>query len=199
MLFNKNDIGVNSNNQKADSEDSAFTSKFLNMHASKVENLNRDLERLPEAGEAFFLQSMKQFNAITFLLKIAEDHFIEELYATTYSVSMRVIEALQELHNKGQIGKINLLISDSMMNRNPRVCDAINSWAESNSLISVIYTWNHSKFTLCKTDKSFFCVEGSGNWGENACYEQYCFVNSKTVYEMRKSLFTDCKVVFKIN
>ncbi|MEI7487457.1 MAG: hypothetical protein WCJ72_08620 [Chryseobacterium sp.] len=199
MLFNKNDIGVNSNNQEADSNESAFTSKFLNMHTANVENLKRDLERLPENGEAFFLQSMKQFNAITFLLRIAEDHFIEELHATTYSVSMRVIEALQELHNKGRIGRINLLISDSMRNRNPKVCDAINSWAESNSLITIIYTWNHSKFTLCKTETSYYDIEGSGNWGDNACYEQYCFVNSKTVYEKRKELFSNCKVVYKIN
>lgn len=199
MLFNKNDIGVNSNNQEAESFDSAFTSKFLNMHTANVENLRRDMERLPEDGEAFFLQSMKQFNAITFLLRIAEDHFIEELYATTYSVSMRVIEALQELHNKGQIGRINLLISDSMRNRNMKVCDAIDSWANSNSLISVIYTWNHSKFTLCKTENSYYNIEGSGNWGDNACYEQYCFVNSRKVYEKRKELFSTCKVVFRIN
>jgi len=199
MLFNKNDIGVNSNNQEAESFDSAFTSKFLNMHTANVENLRRDVERLPEDGEAFFLQSMKQFNAITFLLRIAEEHFIEELYATTYSVSMRVIEALQELHNKGQLGKITLLISDSMRNRNPRVCDAIEGWANSNSLITVIYTWNHSKFTLCKTENAYYNIEGSGNWGDNACYEQYCFVNSRKVFEKRKELFSTCKVVFRIN
>jgi hypothetical protein len=112
---------------------------------------------------------------------------------------MKVVTALQELRNKGKIGKITLLISDSMMSRNPKVCDAINSWAATDGNITVIYSWNHSKFTLCKTKGDFFCIEGSGNWGENACYEQYCFINSEKVYDLRKSLFSECKVVYRVN
>jgi hypothetical protein len=199
MLFSKGDIGVNSNNQEAETNDSAFTSKFLNIHTERIENLRGDLQRFPEDGEGFFLQTIQSFNAITFVLKIAHHYFIEELYATTYSVSMKVVTALQELRNKGKIGKITLLISDSMMSRNPKVCDAINSWAATDGNITVIYSWNHSKFTLCKTKGDFFCIEGSGNWGENSCYEQYCFINSEKVYDLRKSLFSECKVVYRVN
>lgn len=196
MLFAKSNIEIKE--EKAE-EKSAFVSKFLNVQAYKVEKLKVDLPRLPEPSEIFFLQTIQAFNAFTFVEYISQLQFIEELYATTYSVSMRVIEALQELQNKGRIGKINILVSDSMMKRNPKVIDALNSWANSSTNISVIYTWNHSKITLCKTELDYYCIEGSGNWGDNACYEQYVFANSKEAFDLRKSLFEECKVVFKIN
>lgn len=201
MLFRKENIEVKSNNQeeaKSD-HDFAFTSKYLNVQAHKVEKLKSDLPRLPGPSEIFFLQTVQAFNAFVFVQYVSDLQFIEELWATTYSVSMRTVEALQELQSRGRIGKINLLISDSMQSRNPKVCDAINAWAKTNGNVTVLYTWNHSKFTLAKTEGNFYCVEGSGNWSENACYEQYIIYNEETAFNLRKDLWTDCKPVHKIN
>lgn len=201
MLFRKSDIEVKSNNQEeAESKkDFAFTSKYLNVHSMKVERLERDLVKLPNENEIYFLQTIQAFNAFTFVKYVAKLQFIEELWATTYSVSMRTVEALQELQKLGRIGKIHLLISDSMQSRNPKVCDTINAWAKQNKNVTVVYTWNHSKFTLCKTEHHFYAIEGSGNWGENACYEQYIMYNDETAFRLRKELWADCKPVFKIN
>lgn len=200
MLFRKDDIGVRTDNQEAEGNSSAFTSKFLNIQNIKVENLRKDVPRLPGPSEVFFLMSMQQWNGFSFVQYIAQLYFIEELFATTYSVSMRVVEALQELMAKGRIGKIKLIISDSMMKRNPKVCDAVNAWAKSNGNVTIIYTWNHSKFTLCKTPEgNNFIIEGSGNWGDNACYEQYIMANDAAAFRSRSELFTDCKVVHRIN
>ncbi|WP_258304964.1 hypothetical protein, partial [Escherichia coli] len=77
------------------------------------------------------MQTMQAFNAFTFVEYIARLQFIEEVYASTYSVNMGVLEALQEMQKLGRIGKINLLISDSMQKRNPRVCDSLNAWAQT--------------------------------------------------------------------
>ena len=200
MLFQKVDIGVNTNNQeKADPTSSAFTSKFLNVQSHIVNNLSEDMKRLPEDGEIFFLQTMASFNAFTFIELISRLQFIEELYATTYSVSLSVLEALQEMQQAGRIGRIKLLISDSMRQRNPRICDALNAWAETNGDVTIIYTWNHSKITLAKTEFGHYCIEGSGNWSKNAQYEQYIFTNNEDVLNLRKQLFYDCKVVHRIN
>lgn len=200
MLFEKQDIGVITNSQnKAEDSSSAFTSKFLNVQTHMVNNLPEDLSRLPEPGEIFFMQTMASFNAFTFVELISRLQFIEELYATTYSVSLFVLEALQELQSAGRIGSIKLLISDSMRQRNPRICDALNAWAETDGNVTIIYTWNHSKITLAKTEFGDFCIEGSGNWSKNAQYEQYIFTNSKEVMDLRKKLFYDCKVVHRIN
>lgn len=200
MLFQKDDIGVNTNNQeKADPTSSAFTSKFLNVQSHIVNNLSDEMKRLPEDGEIFFLQTMASFNAFTFIELISRLQFIEELYATTYSVSLSVLEALQEMQQAGRIGRIKLLISDSMRQRNPRICDALNAWAETNGDVTIIYTWNHSKITLAKTEFGNYCIEGSGNWSKNAQYEQYIFTNNEDVLNLRKQLFYDCKVVHRIN
>lgn len=200
MLFEKQDIGVIANNQtKAEDSSSAFTSKFLNVQTYMVNNLPEDLARLPEPGEIFFMQTMASFNAFTFVELISRLQFIEELYATTYSVSLSVLEALQEMQNAGRIGRIKLLISDSMRQRNPRICDALNAWAETDGNVTIIYTWNHSKITLAKTEFGDFCIEGSGNWSKNAQYEQYIFTNDADVMDLRKKLFYDCKVVHRIN
>ncbi len=201
MLFNTSEIGVNSNNhnEKAEGNSSAFTSKFLNITVDIIEKLSQDLVKLPEPGEIKFLQTIQAFNGFTFVELISRLGYIEELSASTYSISMKVVEALQELQRIGRIGKINLLISDSMQKRNPKISDTINAWATVNPQVTVIYAWNHSKVTLLKTETSYFCIEGSGNWGENACYEQYVLANDETVYNLRRKLFTDSKVVYKIN
>lgn len=198
MLFNE--IGVKSNNheKKAD-EQSAFTSRYLNKHLDLINNLKEDLVRFPEQGEMFFLQTIQAFNAFTFIEKIAQTYFIEELVATTYSVSMKVMEALQELQSRGKIGEIRLLISDSMMSRNPRVTDNLDAWANTNPNVHLVYSWNHSKITLAKTADHHFCIEGSGNWSENACYEQYIFYNDKEAYEFRRKLLTICKAIRRVN
>lgn len=187
------------NHQKAEQNSSAFTSKYLNKHLDLLENINEDLVRFPQPGEIFFFQTLQAFNAFTFIQKIAQTYFIEELVATTYSVSMRVMEALQEMQRLGKISEIKLLISDSMMSRNPKVTDALDAWASTNAGVKIVYSWNHSKITLAKTSDHYFCIEGSGNWSENACYEQYIFYNDKEVYGFRKQLIYDCKVVRSVN
>ena len=197
MLFGKKDIAVETSNQKAE-EQSAFVSKYLNIENHRVENLHEDLARFPSPGEIFFLQTIQSFNAFTFIQKIAKTYFIEELVATTYSVSMSVLEAIQEMQSRGRIGEVKLLISDSMMSRNPKVTDAIDAWANQNASVKITYAWNHSKITLAKTADHHFVIEGSGNWGKNACYEQYIFLNDESAYEFRRSLFTDCKAVRRI-
>ncbi len=196
MLFSAGNIKVNNETEKkAENENSAFKSKYLNKHLDKIDKVSEDIVRFPTEGEIFYLQTLRAFNAFSFISKIAQTYFIEELVATTYSVSMRVLEAMQELQSKGRLGKVRLLISDSMMKRNPKVTDALDAWANTNKDVKIIYSWNHSKITLAKTGEHHFGIEGSGNWSENAQYEQYVFYNDKEVYEFRKNILTSCKVI----
>lgn len=198
MLFKLSEVNTN-NQEKTEGESSAFTSRYLNKHLQLLKNLPDELQRFPDPGEIFFMQTLQAFNAFTFMEKIAEAYYIEELVATTYSVSMRVLEGLQELQRKGKIGKIKLLISDSMMSRNNKVTDALDAWAMADENVKLVYTWNHSKITMAKCGDDHFCIEGSGNWSENACYEQYIFYNDKEVYEFRKQILYSCKVVRSVN
>lgn len=171
-----------------------FISKYLVCHYQKIKSLNKELQRLPSSEEFFFLQSDVSFNAFTFIPLIGEKEAITELYASTYSLSKKVIDALIQLHDEGILEKITLMVSDSLIKRNPATIDYVQAQISSRANFKVIFSWTHAKVAICKTKDNFYVIEGSGNWASNAQYEQYIFANSKGVYDFRKKLFTESKL-----
>jgi len=179
--------------EKTDSEklSELYTSKFLVFHFEKLKSLEENLKRLPTPEEIFFLQSDNAFNAFTFIPFVAKNHPIKELHASTYSISRKVIDALIEMHDRGMIEQITLMISDSMIKRNPLTIENLMAMATSRPNLKVVYAWSHAKVCLMKTHDNYYIIEGSGNWSENAQYEQYILANSKGVYDFRMELFTN--------
>jgi hypothetical protein len=177
-----------------ETETEKYISKYLVKHFQKVSSLEKDLMRIPTAEEFFFLQSDTAFNAFTFIPLVAKIYPIKELHASTYSISRKVIDALIEMHDKGFIERITLLVSDSMIKRNPIVINNLMAMARSRPNVTVLYAWVHAKVCLLQTQENYFVIEGSGNWSENAHYEQYVFANSKGLYDFRMKLFTDSKL-----
>ena len=168
-----------------------FASKYLVFHYEKLKSLEESLNRLPTPEEIFFLQSDNAFNAFTFIPFIAKIFPIKELHASTYSISRKVIDALIEMHDIGMIEKITLLISDSMIKRNPATIDNLMAMASTRPNMEVLYAWSHAKVCLLRTHDFYFVIEGSGNWSDNAHYEQYILANSKGAYDFRLQLFTN--------
>ena len=177
--------------QKEESLSELYSSKYLVFHFEKLKSLEESMNRLPTPEEIFFLQSDNAFNAFTFIPFIAKLFPVKELYASTYSISRKVIEALVEMHDKGMIEQITLLISDSMIKRNPIVIDNLMAMASTRPNIKVLFAWSHAKVCLLKTHDYYYCIEGSGNWSDNAHYEQYILANSNNVYDFRLQLFTN--------
>jgi hypothetical protein len=171
-----------------------FVSKYLLAHYQKIKGLEKDLPRCPEREEFFFLQTDSAFNAFTFIPFVGRNESIKHLFASTYSISRRTIEALVEMHDKGVIEEITLMISDSMRKRNPVTMDLLFGLANTRANLHVQFAWVHAKVCLMQTMSGNYIVEGSGNWSENAHYEQYVFANSKKLYEFRKELFTTSKL-----
>jgi hypothetical protein len=168
-----------------------WESKYLASHFQKVGVLSDSLSRLPSVGEFFFLQTDTAFNAFTFVTLVSKANSIKHLYASTYSISRRVVDSLIELHDKGVIEQITLLVSESMIKRNPLIIDNLMQQAKSRPNMTVLFAWIHAKVCLMQTNDAHFVVEGSGNWSENAHYEQYVFSNDAKHYEFRKELFTN--------
>ena len=171
-----------------------WVSKYLATHFEKVATLEEDLIRIPTPEETFFLQSDSSFNAFTFIPFIAKRYPIKELHACTYSISRKVIDALIELHDSGMIEQVTLLISDSMIKRNPVTIEHLMAMATSRANLKVLFAWSHAKVCLLRTHEFYFVIEGSGNWSENAHYEQYLLANSKGLYDFRMQLFTTSKL-----
>lgn len=168
-----------------------FVSKYLVSHYQKIKSLHKELQRLPSSEEFFFLQSATSFNAFTFIPLIGQLESITELHASTYSLSRKVIDALIQLHDQGIIEKITLMVSDSLIKRNPATIDYLKALISSRANFNLIFSWVHAKVCICKTANNFYTIEGSGNWASNAQYEQYTFANSKGLYNFRKTLFTE--------
>lgn len=182
-------LPVDETESEEKSSSDVFLSKYLNKHYQRIKALPDDLLRLPAPEEVFFLDTENAFNAFTFIVMVAKAQSIKELFASTYSINIRVIESLMELHDNGFIDTITLMISDSLIKRNPTTVDLLSALVKSRPNIKVIYTWNHSKVSLMRTEHNYYVVEGSGNWSENALIEQYVFTNSELVYEARKMMF----------
>lgn len=182
--------------QKKEEKPSAlWESRYLATHFEKLATLEESLSRIPTPGEFFFLQTDNSFNAFTFIPFIARRYPVKELHASTYSISRRVIDALIELHDKGMVEQVTLLISDSMIKRNPVTIDNLMAMAESRPNLNVLYAWSHAKVCLMRTHDFHFVIEGSGNWSENAQYEQYLLANDKGLYDFRMQLFTTSKMI----
>jgi hypothetical protein len=185
------DIKALSEKTESEKLSELYTSKFLVFHFEKLKSLEENLKRLPTPEEIFFLQSDNAFNAFTFIPFVAKNHPIKELHASTYSISRKVIDALIEMHDRGMIEQITLMISDSMIKRNPLTIENLMAMATSRPNLKVVYAWSHAKVCLMKTHDNYYIIEGSGNWSENAQYEQYILANSKGVYDFRMELFTN--------
>lgn len=162
--------------------------RFLQLHEHKIEGLRQLAGKLPLPGEAYFLWTLKSFNAFTFIpYIIRQEGVILDLTISTYSISIRIIDALMKLITRGMVLKVHLLVSETLRYRLPRVHDHLMSLTRNNPAIQVCYGWNHSKIALILTDTGHYIVEGSGNFGENAQHEQYIFLNSRNIYEFRRT------------
>jgi hypothetical protein len=165
---------------------------YLSMHDFKLESLKNLCGRLPEPGEFFALWTLKSFNAFTIIpYMIKTLGKIDYLVLSTYSINTRIIDSLCKKIDQGNIGHVKIFISDSIKNRMPKVVDHLHMMMEARPMITVHYAWNHSKITLIEADEKYFVFEGSGNWSENAQYEQYLLFQYKRLYDFRLKCITD--------
>ncbi len=194
MLTKFFDINETKKSMQENDVSTLYRSKYLLAHYQKLSSVERGLKQLPAKEEFYFLQTDKQFNAFTFIPFVVKRYRVKHLYAATYSISRRVIEALMELYDNGFIERITLCISDSLIRRNPVTVDLLSAMVSNRGNFKVQFTWSHAKVALLETDLYHYVIEGSGNWSENASYEQYLFANSRGLFEFRKELFENVEI-----
>lgn len=184
-LFSLNEI-QSSPQKKTDERSDILRENFLNLHEQRVETLKELNGKFPLDKEIFFLWTVKSFNAFTFIPYVIRYHKqIDHLILSTYSINTRIVDAFIKYIDRKQILKVDMLISESVKFRIPKVVDYLESLVNCRNDINIFYDWNHSKVTLMQTGKNYFIAEGSGNWSENAKNEQYIFLNNKDVFEFR--------------
>ncbi len=188
-FFNINEIDHEPVDDQQEDKSGILTEKFLAIHTERIENIKKLTSGIPEDGKIAFLWTVNSFNAFTFIpYIISECGIIDELIISTYSINIRIIDALIRLIDRGKILNVDIFISDSIKSRIPKVYEHLSAQVEKRrSILRVHYAWNHSKIALIRCGDHHFDVEGSGNWGENAQHEQYIFLNSRNVFEFRKN------------
>ena len=166
----------------------ALYSKHLQKSFAKLTKLNKEIP-IPQLYGITYLQTDTAFNAFDLVVQMAEHQPIKNLLASTYSISRKSIESIIQLHDAGKIEQLTLLISDSMIKRNPTTIDNLLAMNQSRGNLTVKFAWIHAKVNLIETHQSKYVLEGSGNWSENAHFEQYILVNDPEVFDFRKQMF----------
>lgn len=187
-LFNLSDVlQLHQETKIHDVNGKAIQIKFENEHLRKIDNIKNLLGELPKLGDTYFIWSQKSFNAYTFIMYIIKHcGVIDELIISTYAINERIINAFIRALNDKYIKHLTIIISESIKARNSKIYDLLISLATHDNVI-IEYAWNHSKVTLALSNDNYFVIEGSGNFSENAQFEQYIFANHPTLYEFRKS------------
>lgn len=170
----------------------ARTLQFLQEHYMRIESVKQLIGSAPKPDEIMFLWSLHSFNAFTFVPYLLKEHgHIQHLSMSTYTVNMRIADALFRMAATGQVQKISLYISESLKFRMPKVVDHLQALQQNRpDLLEVHYCWNHSKITLAQCGSNYYTIEGSGNWSENARFEQYIFANKQALYNFRLQCLT---------
>lgn len=174
-------------NQPAPPQGAAMAHPFLLTHTQRIKAVRDLMESLPDVGEAFMLFSVGQFNKFSLILWVlGQIDRIDRLTISTYSMTNAMLESLSNLMQSGKVGSVNVIISDSIRYRLPKVAQSLDSMHSAMpDRFMLKYCWNHSKVCLVNTGQLYLTIEGSGNFSDNAALEQYIIINSKQAYEFR--------------
>ena len=188
--FNDEDVKPVTVQSLASNKAGIRVAKFIKLHYEKVEAIQQLTGRLPAPGEMYKLWTINSFTAFTFLpFLIGECNApITELIITTFALNSRITNALWKLISDDQIKKVTIFVNEGIKKRNSADNDQINALVGNfSSIVKVIYAWNHSKISLINISDHYFIVDGSGNFGENAMFEQYSFWDDQEGFEFYKN------------
>lgn len=89
--------------------------RFLRIQGHKVGSLKELIKKLPDENEIYFIWTTSSFTGFTFIpMLINECGIIDELTLATFSINIRILNALVKLVTDGKILKVNMLISDAL-------------------------------------------------------------------------------------
>jgi len=85
---------------------------------TNVLNRINDLGGVPSVNECFHIVTKSQINSFDFILLFLATNKIDTLTIAFYRIGKKIVQELKDLHDKGQIRKINLLVNDGV----PKLC-----------------------------------------------------------------------------
>lgn len=113
--------------------------------------------------------------------------FIDELYVSTWTISMQNVQRLLEAFDTRKVKEFKFLINDGLLKTN----STKSIWGAINDLfpkrgIEYRAVNAHAKIFCCRIGERYITVSGSGNWSENPRIENYFIIGGKQTFDFNK-------------
>ena len=137
----------------------------------------------PKLNEVVSIRTQSQLNLFSlFLMFIEKYKKIDFLSIQTYTINEKTIFALEKLLNEGKISKLQIIITETLNFRMPKIYLLIKEIFANNSNCNLCFYWIHSKVNLIQCENEKFILDGSGNFSMNAQVEHYNIFNSENMF-----------------
>jgi hypothetical protein len=157
-----------------------LTCKYIkeNIETTKTLNVN-----IPRANEVTVIRTQAQLNNFILILSFIEKFGkIDYLSIQTYTIDEKFINSMLILLNEKKIDKLELIISETMSFRMPKIYVKIKEMFANNINCNLAFYWVHSKIILIKCGNEKFNIDGSGNFSSNAQIEHYNIFHSEKMF-----------------
>lgn len=193
------------------------TKKEQDLNKFKKENITQDLEdkrvlalenlnffsqilkskgtiNIPEKNSVLAIRTQSQLNAFSIFLQFIEKYGkIDFLSIQTYTIDEKTIYTLKELHDLGNIERLQIIMTETAIFRIPKIYKLLKELFSENKNCNLCFYWVHSKVHLIKCGNDKYVIDGSGNFSMNAQVEQYNIFHSDELfdfdYEMCNNFF----------
>lgn len=99
-----------------------------------------DLGGLPKKDDCLHIVTKSQLNSFDFILLFLETNIIKRLTIAFYRIGKKVVQELKDLHDKGQIREINLLVNDGVPKLCPEVYNLIKQYENNAFRVKIAHT-----------------------------------------------------------
>lgn len=142
----------------------------------------------PKEGEIMhFVSDGASDTGSFFTALLAEFGEIDEMYLSTWTISMQNVNRLLEAFDNGSLRYFNFLINDGLLKTNSTkaIWGAINDlFSKRNIKYKAVNS--HAKIFCCKMGENYITISGSGNWSENPRIENYIIIGGKATFDFNK-------------
>lgn len=138
---------------------------------------------IPKKNSMLAIRTQSQLNAFSIFLQFIEKYGkIDFLSIQTYTIDEKTIYTLLELLNTGKIKKLQIIMTETVVFRMPKIYKLLKFLFANNKNVNLAFYWVHSKVHLLEAGGQKFVIDGSGNFSMNAQVEQYNVFNSEELF-----------------
>ena len=138
---------------------------------------------IPKKNSMLAIRTQSQLNAFSIFLQFIEKYGkIDFLSIQSYTIDEKTIYTLLELLNTGKIKKLQIIMTETVVFRMPKIYKLLKFLFANNKNVNLAFYWVHSKVHLLEAGGQKFVIDGSGNFSMNAQVEQYNVFNSEELF-----------------